>query len=106
MRSNENIATSELTFSIPTTLNSSFEFQLLAFNNQGESQENDFSGKILITINPAISVSVNQTTPSPCFGGNGLRNMQRRINQLNGVFLIKHQDGLTLVFEIPVKTFL
>ena len=37
-------------------------------------------------------------------GGNGLKNMQRRIKQLNGVFLIKHQDGLTLVFEIPVKT--
>jgi signal transduction histidine kinase len=36
-------------------------------------------------------------------GGNGLKNMRQRIQQLNGSFFIKNDNGLTLIFEIPLK---
>jgi signal transduction histidine kinase len=35
--------------------------------------------------------------------GNGLKNMQHRISQLNGFLKIENQDGLTLSFEIPIQ---
>ena len=38
--------------------------------------------------------------------GNGLKNMQQRMKQLNGKILIKNEEGLSLLFEIPVKSFL
>ncbi|MFI5133254.1 MAG: two-component regulator propeller domain-containing protein [Chitinophagales bacterium] len=34
--------------------------------------------------------------------GNGMKNMRRRIQQLNGKFFIKNDKGLTLTFEIPL----
>lgn len=36
--------------------------------------------------------------------GNGIKNMQQRIKQLGGDFLIKNEDGLTITFQIPFKT--
>jgi len=35
--------------------------------------------------------------------GNGWKNMQQRIKKLDGVFLTKNEEGLTLIFEIPIK---
>jgi signal transduction histidine kinase len=35
--------------------------------------------------------------------GNGLKNMQQRMQNLNGKFFVKNHNGLTLVFEIPYK---
>lgn len=36
--------------------------------------------------------------------GNGLKNMRRRMEQLNGIFLIKSKKGLSLTFEIPLNS--
>jgi signal transduction histidine kinase/ligand-binding sensor domain-containing protein len=35
--------------------------------------------------------------------GNGLRNMQQRMHNLHGKFLMQNKEGLTLIFEIPFK---
>ena len=37
------------------------------------------------------------------YAGNGLKNMKHRIDNLNGKFFIKNNEGSTLVFEIPIK---
>ncbi|HEX7847184.1 MAG TPA: ATP-binding protein, partial [Chitinophagaceae bacterium] len=34
--------------------------------------------------------------------GNGMKNMRQRVQQLNGTLSIKNEDGLTLIFEIPI----
>ncbi len=36
-------------------------------------------------------------------GGNGLKNMRRRMKELNGEFFIKNGKGLTLIFKIPLN---
>jgi two-component sensor histidine kinase len=36
-------------------------------------------------------------------GGNGMKNMRQRMQQLGGAFFIKDKEGLTLTFEIPLK---
>jgi signal transduction histidine kinase len=38
--------------------------------------------------------------------GNGWKNMQQRMKKLNGVFLSKNEEGLSLIFEIPIKPIL
>lgn len=35
--------------------------------------------------------------------GNGMKNLQQRMQQLNGKLLIKNENGLTLLFEIPLN---
>lgn len=35
--------------------------------------------------------------------GNGMKNMQTRVQKLNGNFFIDNQEGLTLTFEIPLQ---
>jgi signal transduction histidine kinase len=35
--------------------------------------------------------------------GNGMKNMRKRVQQLEGFFFIKNMEGLTLIFEIPLK---
>jgi len=35
--------------------------------------------------------------------GNGLKNMERRMQRLNGTFFIVNHEGLTLTFKIPFK---
>ena len=35
--------------------------------------------------------------------GNGLKNMQQRMQNLNGKFFLQNNNGLTLLFEIPYK---
>ncbi len=35
--------------------------------------------------------------------GNGLKNMERRMHRLNGIFFIENHEGLTLTFKIPFK---
>lgn len=37
------------------------------------------------------------------YTGNGLKNMKQRIDNLNGKFVIKNNQGSTLVFEVPLK---
>lgn len=39
---------------------------------------------------------------SPAFG-NGLKNMQQRMQQVNGQLRMVHDNGLTLIFEIPIS---
>lgn len=34
--------------------------------------------------------------------GNGIKNMRQRVKNLNGIFTLKNQNGLTLTFEIPL----
>ena len=53
-----------------------------------------------------ITVSDNGKGMNPdknSSGGNGLRNMRKRIKELNGEFFIKNGNGLTLIFEIPLN---
>jgi len=35
--------------------------------------------------------------------GNGMKNMRKRTQQLDGMFFIANKNGLTLTFEIPLK---
>jgi signal transduction histidine kinase/ligand-binding sensor domain-containing protein len=37
------------------------------------------------------------------YTGNGLKNMKHRIDDLNGKFYLKNNEGSTLVFEVPIK---
>jgi ligand-binding sensor domain-containing protein/signal transduction histidine kinase len=36
--------------------------------------------------------------------GNGMKNMRQRVQQLNGTFSFRNEEGLTLYFEIPIKS--
>ncbi len=36
--------------------------------------------------------------------GNGMKNMRQRIQQLHGNFFVRNKEGLTLTFEIPLKS--
>jgi signal transduction histidine kinase len=40
------------------------------------------------------------------YDGNGMKNMKNRIQQINGQLDIKNVNGLTLIFEIPIKSIL
>ncbi|MBK6379436.1 MAG: hypothetical protein IPF72_06710 [Chitinophagaceae bacterium] len=35
--------------------------------------------------------------------GNGLKNMRNRMEQIGGNFSVENNQGLTLIFEIPLK---
>ena len=35
--------------------------------------------------------------------GNGMKNMRKRVQQLNGILFIESNNGLKLTFEIPLK---
>lgn len=55
----------------------------------------------------SISVSDNGRGMNPdenYSGGNGLKNMRKRMKELNGEFFLKHGKGLTLTFEIPLQS--
>ncbi len=56
--------------------------------------------KLLITVSDNGN-GMNPDKNSP--GGNGLKNMQKRMNQINGEFIKKNGNGLSLTFVIPLN---
>lgn len=53
-----------------------------------------------------ITISDNGKGISPdknSHGGNGLKNMSKRMKQINGELKLKNGNGLTLIFEIPLN---
>ncbi len=64
--------------------------------------------KLNITCNDKllITVSDNGKGMNPdenIQGGNGLKNMNKRLKQINGELIIKNGNGLSLTFEIPLN---
>jgi ligand-binding sensor domain-containing protein/two-component sensor histidine kinase len=59
--------------------------------------------KLVITVadNGKGITKEKEATPD----GNGLKNMKQRMRQLGGKLIIKNENGLTLIFEIPLKQF-
>ncbi|MBI2729435.1 MAG: hypothetical protein HYX40_01550 [Sphingobacteriales bacterium] len=59
------------------------------------------SDKLYITIaDNGKGMDTNEDSP----GGNGLKNMRKRMEQLKGKFFIKNGNGVTLTFEIPFNS--
>jgi signal transduction histidine kinase len=53
-----------------------------------------------------IKVSDNgkgMNTSDSSNSGNGLKNMKKRMEEIDGKFSVENKDGLTLIFEIPLK---
>jgi len=54
--------------------------------------------KIVVADNgKGIDTATNSET------GNGMKNMRKRVQQLNGILFIESKNGLKLTFEIPLK---
>ena len=65
--------------------------------------------KISISFDEQVNISVSDNgigidNDHHSYTGNGLQNMQQRIQQLSGRLLIKNENGTTLIFSIPFKS--
>jgi signal transduction histidine kinase len=64
--------------------------------------------KVTITFKEKLVITVSDNgkgmNSENYIAGNGWKNMQQRMKKLNGVFLVKKEEGLTLIFEIPIKS--
>jgi len=59
-----------------------------------------FNGEMTMTISDnGQGIDLTQSY----YAGNGMKNMRKRIQQLNGLFQIKNINGVTLIFTIPLK---
>jgi ligand-binding sensor domain-containing protein/signal transduction histidine kinase len=57
---------------------------------------------VIIVADNGKGMNTSQSSSS----GNGLKNMRTRMEKIGGKFSAENKDGLTLIFEIPLKTIL
>lgn len=60
--------------------------------------------KIIISDN-GMGMPENFTNQTIMGGGNGLNNIKKRVEMLNASILFKNEKGLTVVFDMPLKSF-